>query len=97
MFLNITNIFQMKHFSAVKFAIGYEKNMSFHVIHKSPKVFKKKLKRYIVGLGSFKEPSAIFSTFSQTLEILVSQESSFFSHNICKISQLKIVPFGRYQ
>ena len=32
------NIFQMKHFSAVKFAMGYEKNMSFLVIAKSPKV-----------------------------------------------------------
>ena len=33
-----TNIFQTEHFSAVKFAMGYEKNMSFLVIPKSPKV-----------------------------------------------------------
>ena len=38
------DFFQTKHFSAVKFYMGYEKNMSFHVIPKSPKVWKK-LKR----------------------------------------------------
>ena len=38
------NIFQMEHFLAVKFTMGYEKNMSFLVIEKSPKVLKK-LKR----------------------------------------------------
>ena len=43
-----------------------------------------------------KELSPIFSTFSQLLEILVSQESSYFSHNPCKISWLKSVAFGRY-
>ena len=32
------NIFQMECFSAVKFAMGYEKSMSFLVIPKSPKV-----------------------------------------------------------
>ena len=43
------------------------------------------------------EPSPIFSTFfSKLLEILVSQGSSNFSHNPCKIPQLKSVPFGRY-
>ena len=31
------NIFQTEDFSAVKFAIGYEKYMSFLVIAKSPK------------------------------------------------------------
>ena len=30
------NFFQTEHFSAVKFVMGYEKNMSFHVIPKSP-------------------------------------------------------------
>ena len=34
------NIFQMEHFSVVKFAMGYEKNMSSLVIPKSPKVWK---------------------------------------------------------
>ena len=33
------NIFQMEHFTAVKFAMGYEKNMSFLVISESPKVW----------------------------------------------------------
>ena len=37
---NFVNIFQMKHFSAVKFAVGYEKNMNFLVIAKSSKVKK---------------------------------------------------------
>ena len=47
-----TNILQTEHFSAVKFAIGYEKNMSL-VIAKSPKFEeKKKLKRQDV-LGFF--------------------------------------------
>ena len=32
------NIFQTKHFLAVNFSMGYEKNMSFLVIAKSPKV-----------------------------------------------------------
>ena len=45
------NIFQMEHFSAVKFAMGYEKNMSYHVISKSPKVWKSVEK---IGMGSFK-------------------------------------------
>ena len=35
------NILQTEHFSAVQFAIGYDKNMSFFVIAKSPKVLKK--------------------------------------------------------
>ena len=30
-------------------------------------------------------------------EILVSQERSYFSHDPCQISQLKSIPFGRYQ
>ena len=44
------NIFQTECFSAVKFAMGYEKNMSFLVIPKSPKVWKKV---EMIGLGSF--------------------------------------------
>ena len=35
------HIFQKEHFSAVKFDIGYEKNMSFLVIPKSLQVWKK--------------------------------------------------------
>ena len=38
------NIFQTEHLSALKYAKGYKKNMSFLVISKSPKVWKK-LKR----------------------------------------------------
>ena len=45
------NIFLTKHFSAVKFAIGYEKNMRFLVIAKSQK-FEKEVEN--IGLGSFK-------------------------------------------
>ena len=44
------NIFQTEHFSAVKFAVGNEKKMSFLVIPKSPKVWKKVEN---IGLGSF--------------------------------------------
>ena len=32
------DIFQTEHFLTVKFSMGYEKNMSFLVIAKSPKV-----------------------------------------------------------
>ena len=39
------NFFQMKHFSAMEFYMGYEKNMSFLVIPKSLTVGKKELKR----------------------------------------------------
>ena len=35
------DIFQAKHFPAVKFAMGNEKNMSFLVIPKSPNIWKK--------------------------------------------------------
>ena len=31
------NILQTEHFSAIKFGMGYEKNLSFLVIQKSPK------------------------------------------------------------
>ena len=44
------DIFQMQHFSAMKYYMGYGKNMSFLVIPKSPKVWKKVEK---IGLGSF--------------------------------------------
>ena len=36
------NIFQTEHFIAVKFSMGYEKNMSFLVIAKSPESMEKK-------------------------------------------------------
>ena len=41
----------MQHFSAMIFYMGYEKNMSFLMIPKSPKIGKKVEK---IGLGSFK-------------------------------------------
>ena len=44
------NISETEQFSAVKFATGYEKNMSFLVITKSQKVWKKVEK---IGLGIF--------------------------------------------
>ena len=56
-----SDFFQTKHFSAVKFYMGYEKNMSFHVIPKSPKVWKKVEK---IGLGSFKGGCSYFHIFS---------------------------------
>ena len=45
------NIFQTEHVSSVKFAMDYEKNVSFFVIGKSPKVWKKSWKD---RMGSFK-------------------------------------------
>ena len=35
-----------------------------------------------------------FQIFSKLLEILLSQESSYFSHNPWQILQLQCVPFG---
>ena len=37
----LINIFQTQHFWAAKFYMGYEENMSFLVIPKSPKVGEK--------------------------------------------------------
>ena len=45
------NILQTQHFSAMKFYMGYEENMSFLVIPKSPKAGENVEK---IGLGSFK-------------------------------------------
>ena len=45
------NIFQTEQFSVVKFAMGYEKNMSFLLIAKPQKFWKKVEK---VELGSLK-------------------------------------------
>ncbi len=44
------NIFQIVHFSAVKFTRGNEKNMSFLLILKSPKVWEKS---EAIGPGTF--------------------------------------------
>ena len=44
-----TDFFQTKHFLAVKLYMGYEQNISFLVIPKSPKVGKQVEK---IGLGS---------------------------------------------
>ena len=51
------------------------------------------LSQVIVTSGVVKEPSPIFSTFFQTFEILLWQESSYFSHNPWKILQPKGVQF----
>ena len=54
--LVFTNIFLTEPFSAVKFAMGYENNMSFLVIPKSQKKKKKKKKKVeTIGLGCFKK------------------------------------------
>ncbi len=45
-----TNIFRMVHFSAVRFTRGNEKNMSFLLIPKSPKVWEKS---EAIGPGTF--------------------------------------------
>ena len=44
-----TNIFQTEHFSAVKFAVGYEKNMSFLVKKKISKSLGKKNEKIELG------------------------------------------------
>ena len=44
------NTFQTEYFLTVKFSMGYEKNMTFLVTAKSPKVSKKVEK---IGLGFF--------------------------------------------
>ena len=36
-----TNIFQMEHTSDIKFPMGYDKNVSCHLISKSKKSYKK--------------------------------------------------------
>ena len=40
---------------------------------------------------ALKEPSLIFQLFKKLLEILISQESLYFSHNPWQISQLKLL------
>ena len=45
------NVFQTEHFPAVKFAMGYVKNMNFFLITKSPEVWKKKVEK--IRLASF--------------------------------------------
>ena len=53
------NIFQTEHFSSVKFAMGYEKNiMSFLVIAKCLNFEEKKVEK--IGLGSFKNRLAYY-------------------------------------
>ena len=47
------NNFQMEHFSAVEFAMGYEKNRNFLVIQNLQKFEKKKTDGKI-GLASYK-------------------------------------------
>ena len=46
---------------------------------------------HFIRVELFKKPSPIFQPFFKLLEILVSQESSYFSDNSWKISQLKTV------
>ena len=45
-------------------------------------------------LGSLSD--LFICSFFVLFEVLVSQESSFFSHNPREILKLKSVPFGRY-
>ena len=56
-----TDIFQTEHFSAVKFAMGYEKNMFFLLILKSPKVEKKSHWAPIMLTDTIKHSLSTFS------------------------------------
>ena len=53
----LINIFQTEHSLAVKFAMGYEKNINFLVKAKSPKVWKNVEK---IGLGFFNAYECLF-------------------------------------
>ena len=55
------HIFQAEHFSADKFAMGYEKNMSFLVMATSSKVWKKVEKMGLAPLNSNNLNAIIFS------------------------------------
>ena len=61
------NIFQLEHFLVVKFAMGYEENMSILVIAKSQKVFKRVEK---IGLGTFNTNPNILLESMQKLTVL---------------------------
>ena len=58
------NIFQTEQFTTVKFAMGYEKIMSFLLIPKSPKVsfFSLKVETEAIKLGSFKSVTILTSS-----------------------------------
>ena len=62
------NIFQMEHFSAVKFVMDYEKNMSFLVVAKSPKIFEKSWKDRTQG---FFKSSVISFLYKKMAEFAV--------------------------
>ena len=68
------NIFGTEHFSALKFAVGFEKNTSFLGIPKSPKVGKRIAK---IGLGSCKT-EIIFNIQYENLFILTLYVLLFF-------------------
>ena len=76
---------------AALFGIGVSKDVKI-----SASVERSELLNMESWLVTLKEPSPIFPFFNTLKEILVSQESSYFSHNPWQISQVKIVPFGRY-
>ena len=72
------HISQTEHFPAVKFAIGYEKIISFLVIAKSPKVGKRV---ETIGLGFFKSGSHSFTSDRQSFigMVVTLQEWSLLS------------------
>ena len=74
------NIFHTEHFSDVKFAMGYEKNMSFLVIAKK---FEKKNEK--IGLGSFKKlwrsPNIPCFLWSENIRLLYTQNLWFVVSN----------------
>ena len=75
------NIFQTEHSLTVKFAMRYEKNMSFLVIVKSPKVSKKVEK---IGLGSFKFGKVHFIHTTPSTAASVSYKRTMLSGQGCQ-------------
>ncbi len=76
------NIFQTVHFSAVKFTRGNEKNMSFLLISKSPKVWEKS---ETIGPGTFN-----FNLFS------IGKYVTMSTMKLIKILKIKLImPYFR--
>ena len=69
----------MEHLSTIKFAMGYEKNRSFLVIPKSPKVGKRVEK---IGLGPFKLSLELFCEITSLMNYSLNWCNSL-RHVIC--------------
>ncbi len=73
------NIFQMAHFSAVKFNRCNEKNMSFLLIPKSPKVWEKS---EAVGPGTFNTKLSVYLMIGDWIPIC-EYDGVCLSHILC--------------